>query len=197
MDPFYCSCSACKKFLTKYFKGYESLLYESEDERVRRTRVVSASLGKSGNKDSCSIRVGDRVIIRGNQKGFVKFIGPLSDNIGAELYIGVQLDENVGSHTNGIIRGKRYFYCPPGHGAFVKYPEAKLIPRYNKRPNTRSGNNKDRRLLQRSRTMPNLTGKQNLKRGTGKYGDYSGTIEKLREAYEIGLILESNERDEN
>lgn len=94
MDPFYCSCSACRKFLKKYFKGYESLLNESEEERIKRTRIVSASLGKSGNKDSCSIRLGDRVVIRGNQTGFVKFVGPLSDSIGAELYIGVQLDEN-------------------------------------------------------------------------------------------------------
>lgn len=94
MDPFYCSCSACRKFLKKYFKGYEHLFLESEEERTKRTRVISAPLEKSGNKDTCTIRLGDRVTIRNNQKGFVKFIGTLSDNIGAELYIGIQLDEN-------------------------------------------------------------------------------------------------------
>lgn len=44
----------------------------------------------------------------------------------------------------------------------------------------------------RTRTMPNLTDKSILKK---KSGSNSSTIEKLREAYEIGLIIDSSDKN--
>ena len=35
---------------------------------------------------------------------------------------------------NGIVRGKKYFNCPPGHGVTVKYGAAERLPGPCRRP---------------------------------------------------------------
>ncbi|KAJ8303608.1 hypothetical protein KUTeg_020004 [Tegillarca granosa] len=71
--------------------------------------------------------------------GTVKYVGVIDDNaIAPQLYVGVKLDDNgsscktsqfisVNSPHNGVFKGKRYFHCPRGHGAMVKYTEVKPL----------------------------------------------------------------------
>jgi dynactin complex subunit len=40
----------------------------------------------------------------------------------------------VDSTHNGVFNGKRYFHCPRGHGAMVKYSDVKQCTVLEKRP---------------------------------------------------------------
>ena len=40
----------------------------------------------------------------------------------------------VGSTHNGVLNGRRYFHCPRGHGAMVKYSEVTRVNPAEKRP---------------------------------------------------------------
>lgn len=61
---------------------------------------------------------GDRVIVRGQKLGTVKYIGkPTFDYIN-RLFIGVHLDAPDGV-CDGEVKGTRYFSCPPDSGVFV------------------------------------------------------------------------------
>lgn len=52
--------------------------------------------------------------------GVVKYIGKIdSEFIDNQVYVGLKLDEPVGD-TDGLVKGKRYFTCPPKHGKIVK-----------------------------------------------------------------------------
>eukprot|EP00250_Pteridium_aquilinum_P002153 c12358_g1_i1 orf=438-1178(-) len=68
---------------------------------------------------TAAIQVGDRCEINpGGKRGVVKFVG-LADTLGPGDWIGVQFDEPVGKH-DGIVKGKRFFNCPAGHGVMVR-----------------------------------------------------------------------------
>ena len=43
----------------------------------------------------------------------------------------------VNSPHNGVYKGKRYFHCPRGHGAFVHYHQVVRINPPEKRPPVR------------------------------------------------------------
>lgn len=63
------------------------------------------------------ILLGDRVIIRGEHLGVVRYIGKVDfDN---RPFIGVALDAPIGI-CDGQMYGKRYFTCPPKHGVLVR-----------------------------------------------------------------------------
>ncbi|KAI6655227.1 hypothetical protein LOD99_2515 [Oopsacas minuta] len=67
------------------------------------------------------ILLGDRVIVKGQRPGTVRYLGKLEDHkndLGNEVFAGVQLDYPVGVH-NGTFNGKRYFSCPAKHGVFL------------------------------------------------------------------------------
>lgn len=62
--------------------------------------------------------LGDRVIVHGNEFGTVKYIGKLEFDALNRIFIGIQLDAPNGI-TDGTLRGRQYFQCPPAHGIFV------------------------------------------------------------------------------
>ncbi|ELA41338.1 uncharacterized protein VICG_01578 [Vittaforma corneae ATCC 50505] len=64
------------------------------------------------------IQINDRIILKNNLRGVVRYIGPVEGR--SEEWVGIELEEPKGSN-NGAIGGTRYFYCPEGHGLFVKY----------------------------------------------------------------------------
>eukprot|EP01137_Pigoraptor_chileana_P008003 Opistho-2@54317 len=77
---------------------------------------------------SVPICIGDRVIVKGHGPGVVKFVGTLSeDYITDAFYVGVKLDTPDPSRHDGVVRGKRYFSCTPGHGILVKSRNVALV----------------------------------------------------------------------
>ncbi|KAG0488051.1 hypothetical protein HPP92_006600 [Vanilla planifolia] len=72
-----------------------------------------------------NIKVGDRCEIDpGEKRGIVKFVGK-AENVAPGFWIGVQLDEPLGKH-DGMIKGKRYFECPPQHGILLRPDKVKV-----------------------------------------------------------------------
>lgn len=61
-------------------------------------------------------KLGDFVVVQGEIKGFVNYIGPLKG--GVSDYVGIHLNSPVGNN-NGSLDGVRYFTCPANYGAFV------------------------------------------------------------------------------
>lgn len=76
------------------------------------------------------LHTGVRVLIKMKQSefdlepqtltGIVKYVGKIdSEFIDNRIYVGVKLDEPVGD-TDGVVKTKRYFTCPPKHGKVVR-----------------------------------------------------------------------------
>ena len=59
-------------------------------------------------------RQGDRCVVNGAHHGVVQFLGNIP-SLGPGLWVGVQLDEPVGT-TDGRIAGRTLFGCPERHG---------------------------------------------------------------------------------
>ncbi|GAB2227930.1 hypothetical protein Drorol1_Dr00009759, partial [Drosera rotundifolia] len=77
-------------------------------------------------EDLCSnIKVGDRCQVEpGERRGVVKFIGR-AENLGRGFWVGIQYDEPLGKH-DGMVKGTRFFDCPPLHGAIVRPDKVKV-----------------------------------------------------------------------
>lgn len=71
-------------------------------------------------EDLCAnIKVGDRCQVEpGEKRGVVKYVGR-AENLGPGFWVGVQYDEPLGKH-DGLVKGTRYFNCPPNHGGMVR-----------------------------------------------------------------------------
>lgn len=65
-----------------------------------------------------SLTVGSRCEVEGGRRGVVQFVGKC-EGLPLGYWAGVQYDEPVGKN-DGSVKGKRYFECPPGYGAFVR-----------------------------------------------------------------------------
>lgn len=77
-------------------------------------------------EDLCAnIKVGDRCQIEpGEKRGVIKFVGR-AETLAPGFWVGVQYDEPLGKH-DGQVKGKRYFECPPLHGAMVRPDKVKV-----------------------------------------------------------------------
>lgn len=74
---------------------------------------------------AANIKVGDRCEVDpGGKRGEVKFVGKV-EVLAAGYWVGVQYDEPVGKH-DGVVKGKRYFTCPPGHGSILRPDKLKV-----------------------------------------------------------------------
>ncbi|KAG0363915.1 hypothetical protein BG005_003735 [Podila minutissima] len=72
---------------------------------------------------SMDIDVGARVEYNGNL-GYVRCAGQTSFAPGK--WVGIELDLPRGKNA-GVVEGKRYFDCKPGHGVFVRPNQAKIV----------------------------------------------------------------------
>lgn len=71
------------------------------------------------------IHVGNRCEIDpGGKRGVVMFVGK-ADTLAPGYWIGVQYDEPIGKH-DGVVKGKRYFSSPAGHGVMVRPDKVKV-----------------------------------------------------------------------
>ncbi|XP_031258504.1 tubulin-folding cofactor B [Pistacia vera] len=77
-------------------------------------------------EDLCAnIKVGDRCEVDpGAKRGVVKFAGR-AESLAPGFWVGIQYDEPLGKH-DGIVKGIRYFQCPPLHGAMVRPDKVKV-----------------------------------------------------------------------
>ncbi|XP_024542204.1 tubulin-folding cofactor B-like [Selaginella moellendorffii] len=74
---------------------------------------------------AASIKVGDRCeIVAGQKRGEVMYVGRV-EGLPAGFWIGIQCDEPVGKH-DGMVKGKRYFTCPNGHGVMLRPDKLKV-----------------------------------------------------------------------
>ncbi|KAL3715697.1 hypothetical protein ACJRO7_007437 [Eucalyptus globulus] len=77
-------------------------------------------------EDLCTnVKVGDRCEVEpGAKRGVIKFVGK-AESLAPGFWIGVQYDEPLGKH-DGMVKGTRYFECPPLHGAMVRPDKVKV-----------------------------------------------------------------------
>ncbi|KAI9082053.1 hypothetical protein K1719_035978 [Acacia pycnantha] len=92
----------------------------------RNPSTAAAKIPDTSMESLCSnIKVGSRCEVEpGEKRGVVKFVGQ-AEALGPGLWVGVQYDEPLGKH-DGMVKGVRYFECPPSHGAMVRAEKVKV-----------------------------------------------------------------------
>ncbi|CAL1385156.1 unnamed protein product [Linum trigynum] len=71
------------------------------------------------------MKVGDRCEVQpGEKRGVIKYVGR-AEPLGLGFWVGVQYDEPLGKH-DGMVKGTRYFECPPLHGAMLRPDKVKV-----------------------------------------------------------------------
>ncbi|KAL2460288.1 Tubulin-folding cofactor B [Abeliophyllum distichum] len=88
--------------------------------------VHESKISDNFMEDVCAnMKVGDRCQVEpGEKRGIVKFVGR-AETLAPGFWVGVQYDEPLGKH-DGMVKGKRYFDCPPLHGAMVRPDKVKV-----------------------------------------------------------------------
>ncbi|XP_072971309.1 tubulin-folding cofactor B [Typha angustifolia] len=109
--------------------------YNKLGTNFRKFKETMVSQNPTGNdrklpddymEDMCAnIKVGDRCEVEpGAKRGGVKFVGR-AEALGPGFWVGIQYDEPLGKH-DGMVKGMRFFDCPPGHGAVVRPDKVKV-----------------------------------------------------------------------
>ncbi|XP_075509555.1 tubulin-folding cofactor B [Primulina tabacum] len=85
-----------------------------------------SKISDSYMKDLCAnIKIGDRCQVEpGERRGVIKFVG-IAETLAPGFWVGVQYDEPLGKH-DGMVKGKRYFDCPPLCGGMVRPDKVKV-----------------------------------------------------------------------
>lgn len=88
--------------------------------------ILESKISDHYMEDLCAnIKVGDRCEVEpGEKRGVVKFVGR-AQSLAPGFWVGVQYDEPLGKH-DGMVKGTRYFDCPPLHGAMVRPDKVKV-----------------------------------------------------------------------
>ncbi|KAL9329887.1 hypothetical protein ACSQ67_004890 [Phaseolus vulgaris] len=88
--------------------------------------TVEAKIPDTSMEDLCAnIKVGSRCEVEpGAKRGVVKFVGR-AESLGPGFWVGVQYDEPLGKH-DGMVKGVRYFECPPSQGGIVRPEKVKV-----------------------------------------------------------------------
>uniref|UniRef100_A0A0B6YSD5 CAP-Gly domain-containing protein n=1 Tax=Arion vulgaris TaxID=1028688 RepID=A0A0B6YSD5_9EUPU len=124
-----CNCEKCRYSWNRTFHNHAAELQHMSSEKT----VAEVSLAKT---NGC-FKKGDRVLVQESTQekkgdrhypGTVQYVGYADDNLVApRMHVGVCLYDNVYSSHNGVYQGKRYFFCPRGHGVMVKSSNVKPL----------------------------------------------------------------------
>lgn len=97
---------------------------EKYDHQSPTTHV--SKMSENYMEDLCiNIKVGDRCQVDpGEKRGVIKFVGR-TETLGPGFWVGIQYDEPLGKH-DGMVKGMRYFDCPPLHGAMMRPDKVKV-----------------------------------------------------------------------
>lgn len=71
--------------------------------------------------EAAALEVGSRCEVasaEGSKRGTVRYVGKC-EGLPLGWWAGVQYDEPIG-RNDGSVKGRRFFDCPPGYGAFVR-----------------------------------------------------------------------------
>ncbi|QCD86551.1 ribosomal RNA methyltransferase Nop2 [Vigna unguiculata] len=100
----------------KYKEKITSHVHATEEAKISDTSM----------EELCAnIKVGSRCEVEhGAKRGVVKFVGR-AESLGHGFWVGVQYDEPLGKH-DGMVKGVRYFQCPPNHGGIVRPDKVKV-----------------------------------------------------------------------
>eukprot|EP00485_Elphidium_margaritaceum_P005933 CAMPEP_0202695224 /NCGR_PEP_ID=MMETSP1385-20130828/8872_1 /ASSEMBLY_ACC=CAM_ASM_000861 /TAXON_ID=933848 /ORGANISM="Elphidium margaritaceum" /LENGTH=837 /DNA_ID=CAMNT_0049351211 /DNA_START=54 /DNA_END=2567 /DNA_ORIENTATION=+ len=77
----------------------------------------------------CHIKVGERVETHENLRGTCRYVGPCKE-LGAGIYVGIELDTATHDGHDGCIEDTQYFKCVHGHGQFVFIDQCTKIDKY-------------------------------------------------------------------
>ncbi|XP_072033822.1 uncharacterized protein [Amphiura filiformis] len=81
----------------------------------------------SNTQNRLTIHLDDHVSVKGDRTGYVRYIGHIDHSTNPQaIYVGVQLDLPVG-RNDGLIHGKRYFWCHRNHGVFLPIQDVTAI----------------------------------------------------------------------
>ncbi|XP_073289930.1 tubulin-folding cofactor B isoform X1 [Primulina huaijiensis] len=88
--------------------------------------ISCKQISDSYMEDLCvNIKIGDRCQVEpGERRGVIKFVG-IAETLAPGFWVGVQYDEPLGKH-DGMVKGKRYFDCPPLCGGMVRPDKVKV-----------------------------------------------------------------------
>eukprot|EP00268_Persea_americana_P043385 TRINITY_DN4360_c0_g1_i2.p1 TRINITY_DN4360_c0_g1~~TRINITY_DN4360_c0_g1_i2.p1 ORF type:complete len:243 (+),score=48.27 TRINITY_DN4360_c0_g1_i2:154-882(+) len=102
-----------------YRKFKEKLV--SQNPSLRENKITDDFM-----EDLCTnIKVGDRCEVEpGGKRGVVMFVGR-AETASPGFWVGIQYDEPLGKH-DGMVKGKRYFDCPPLHGVLIRPDKVKV-----------------------------------------------------------------------
>ncbi|GAA0158894.1 chaperone [Lithospermum erythrorhizon] len=108
--------------LTCTFRKFKEKLASQNSSSLDSKKQISEDC----MKDPCAnVKVGDRCQVEpGEKRGIIKFVGQ-AEALSPGFWVGVQYDEPLGKH-DGTVKGKRYFECPPLHGAMVRPDKVKV-----------------------------------------------------------------------
>ncbi|KAH9515661.1 hypothetical protein Btru_011678 [Bulinus truncatus] len=122
-----CTCEPCKRFWNRSF-----------------VEKKNGSIKSISDDELSQVQKGDRVVVYGASyhnkggkilPGVVQYIGLYDKYAKApRLKVGVSLYDNAYTTHNGIYRGKRYFYCPQGHGAMVNITDLQQVKPISRTP---------------------------------------------------------------
>ncbi|XP_010464690.1 PREDICTED: tubulin-folding cofactor B [Camelina sativa] len=98
-----------------------------KEKRVSQNPVAAEAKTKENHmEDLCAnFKVGDRCQVEpGEKRGMVKYVGR-AESLGPGYWVGIQYDEPLGKH-DGMVKGTRFFECPPLHGGMVRPDKVKV-----------------------------------------------------------------------
>ncbi|XP_044481583.1 tubulin-folding cofactor B-like [Mangifera indica] len=97
-----------------------------EKMQSQNSSALENKISNNYMEDLCAnIKVGDRCEVDpGAKRGVVKFVGR-AESLAPGFWVGIQYDEPLGKH-DGIVKGIRYFQCPPLRGAMVRPDKVKV-----------------------------------------------------------------------
>ncbi|KAF5399461.1 hypothetical protein PHET_07008, partial [Paragonimus heterotremus] len=95
------------------------------------TAKVDTGLRSPDVDATLKFQLGDRVLVSGQRRGTIRFIGPT--HFAPGTWYGVELEQAIGKN-NGSIGGIFYFECPADHGVFAPISKLQRLPNRPRTP---------------------------------------------------------------